>query len=211
MTRSMLRDVRAPLGSAPGAGLCLGLGHAGRPPRGGGPLGGRRVAHLVRRGAASWPTGWSRHRRPSPNRAARGVRSHRSWRPWETAARRARGPSTVNSASARRTSPTDAPSGNRLAATTPFGCLAPAARQVMVPSPRSLVISMSMRVAMRPQNYLTPCRPETLGVHHSRPPATNFGRPDGRSVRGGSSIVGCLAVQIARTDAGRSQRSWPPY
>ena len=72
------------------------------------------------------------------------------------------GPSTVNSASARSTSPTVAPGGRRLAETTPLGCFAPAARHVSVPSPRSLVISMSMRVAMQAPSYLP-----RLG-HHTR-------------------------------------------
>jgi hypothetical protein len=54
-------------------------------------------------------------------------------------------PSMSMSASARRTSPTLAPPGSTDDSSVPLGCLAPAARQVQVPSGRALVNSISMR------------------------------------------------------------------
>src|SRR5687768_15403327 len=57
-------------------------------------------------------------------------------------------PSISNSASTRSTSPTLAPAGSSCASRTPFGCLAPAARHVQVPSSRELVSSISIRRAI---------------------------------------------------------------
>ncbi len=62
-------------------------------------------------------------------------------------------PSRPVSISARTTSPTPTPAGTRSAATTPFGCLAPAARQVSSPSPVRLVSSISIRRGMRRSRY----------------------------------------------------------
>ncbi len=62
-------------------------------------------------------------------------------------------PSSPDSTSARTTSPTATPAGNRPVATVPFGCLAPAARQVKVPSPVRLVSSISIRRGMRRSRY----------------------------------------------------------
>ena len=58
-------------------------------------------------------------------------------------------PSTKNSASTFRTSPALAPGGSSAVATVPLGALAPAARQVQVPSSRELVSSMSILRGMR--------------------------------------------------------------
>jgi hypothetical protein len=53
-------------------------------------------------------------------------------------------PSSSNSASARTTSPTLAPSYSTEASSTPFGWRAPAARHVQLPSSRTLVSSTSI-------------------------------------------------------------------
>lgn len=55
-------------------------------------------------------------------------------------------PSMRNSASARTTSPTLAPAKSNEPSSSPLGNLAPAARQVHVPSGRVLVNSTSMRL-----------------------------------------------------------------
>ena len=54
-------------------------------------------------------------------------------------------PSTSNSASTRRTSPSPTSGGSRSPSSTPLGCFAPAARHVHEPSSRRLVSSTSRR------------------------------------------------------------------
>ena len=62
-------------------------------------------------------------------------------------------PSISTSASTRKTSPTFASSESTFASMTPFGWRAPAARHVKLPSPRTLVSSMSRRLDMLRSNY----------------------------------------------------------
>jgi len=79
-------------------------------------------------------------------------------------------PSMSISASARSTSPTLAPPGRTDPSSMPFGCRAPAARHVQVPSGRALVSSISMRgiAGLNLAEQVVPSRRRTRRGHWRR-------------------------------------------